>query len=205
MNKFLVITILVFFPVFAFAQDTTDIKPSWEGSANIGLYFFRDDFIAMPVIQFDKNRFHLEARYNYESKETFPFWGGYNFSGGNKLEYEFTPIIGIVTGEVDGIAPGLETTLGFRNFEFYSESEYIFDFNNSDNTFFYTWTDLTWSPIEWGWIGISGQRTHLFDSDVELQHGILAGGGFKNWELTGYWYNPATKDWYFIVAASWSF
>ena len=82
MNKFLVITILVFFPVFAFAQDTTDIKPNWEGSANIGLYFFQDDFVAMPVIKFNKNRLHFEARYNYESKKTVSVWGGYNFSGG---------------------------------------------------------------------------------------------------------------------------
>ena len=205
MSKFLLIAACFFFPYYVLAQDSTVVEKKWEGSADLNFYFLEDDFFILPVLRFDKNWLHLEARYNYEDKKTTSLWGGYNFSGGNKLEYQFTPMVGIVAGELNGMAPGLEMTIGFKSFELYSESEYFLDFNNSEDNFLYTWTDLTWSPFEWGWIGISGQRSRLYETDVDIQRGLLAGGGFRNWEFSGYLYNPATDDTYIIASISWSF
>ena len=98
-------------------------------------------------------------------------------------------MIGGVVGHSNGIAPGVETTLTFKDFELYSESEYYFDFKSSENFFLYTWTDLVYSPKEWLWFGISGQRTRLFETDIDIQRGLLIGAGLKKWELTMYGYN----------------
>src|SRR5438034_7336511 len=46
----------------------------------------------------DRGWLHLETRYNYENLETGSVWVGYNFSGGEKLQWEFTPILGGVFG-----------------------------------------------------------------------------------------------------------
>ena len=179
---------------------------SWEFSVDANSYLMKEDFMLLPVVRADKGALHLEARYNYEAEETFSVWGGYNISGGNDFEYLFTPMAGVVVGEIDGIAPGLEMTLSYKGFELYSESEYYFDSDLRENNYFYNWSDLTWSPLDWLWIGVSGQRTRVYQTDVEIQRGLLIGGGSRNWELSTYLYNPVSpEDKFFIFALSISF
>jgi hypothetical protein len=59
----------------------------------------------------DRGWLHLETRYNYENLETGSAWVGYNFSGGEKLKWEFTPMLGGVFGNTTGVAPGYEFRL----------------------------------------------------------------------------------------------
>jgi len=191
--------------VFAQQESASDSVGGWEFNAAANLYFIPDDFFILPVFRADKNKLHLEARYNYEDRETFSAWVGYNFSGGRNLEYTITPMIGGVVGLSDGMAPGLEITLNLKRFEFYSESEYYIDFESSENHFLYTWTDITYSPTDWLWFGISGQRTRLYQTDLDIQRGLLIGGGLKGWELTTYMYNLGFDDPFFLVALSVSF
>ena len=190
--------------VFAQVEPSSD-STGWKFNTDVNFYFIPDDFFVLPVFRADKNKLHLEARYNYEDRETFSAWVGYNFSGGNKLEFTITPMIGGVVGLSDGIAPGLETTLNFKDFEFYSESEYYFDFETSENHFFYTWTDITYSPKDWLWFGISGQRTRLYQTDLDIQRGLLVGGGLKGWELTTYLYNLGFDDPFVLITLGVSF
>ncbi len=167
--------------------------------------FFSDDFVFLPVFIANKKALHLEARYNYEDRETFSAWAGYNFSGGDKFEYTFTPMIGGVFGLTKGIAAGIEITLNYKGFELYSEGEYLFDSKSSENNFFYNWTDLTYSPKDWLWFGISGQRTRLYQTNLNIQRGLLVGGALKNWELTGYLYNLGFDDPFILLTVSLSF
>lgn len=186
----------VFMPVLAQQADSS----AWEFNADASLYFIPGDFFILPVFRADKNKLHLEARYNYEDRETFSMWAGYNFNGGRKLEYTITPMIGGVVGRTTGVAPGLEMTFTYKGFELYSESEYMFDFENEN--YFYNWSDLTYSPLEWLWFGISGQRTRVYQSDLEVQRGLLIGGGLKNWELSTYFYNIGANDAFVLATIS---
>lgn len=187
MKKLILAGTLVLSSVAAYGQ--TSDSAQWEFNADVNFYLIPDDFFVLPVFRADKGKLHLETRYNYEDRETFSAWIGYNFMGGDKLEYTITPMLGGVVGRSNGVAPGLEITLGFKNFELYSESEYYFDVESTDNNFFYTWTDLTFSPTDWLWLGISGQRTRLYQTELDIQRGLLVGAGVKQWELTTYLYN----------------
>jgi hypothetical protein len=186
-------------------ESSSTSEKQWNFGADANFYIFPDDFFVLPVFRADKNNLHLEARYNYEDMETFSGWVGYNFSGGDEFEYTFTPMIGGVVGLSNGIAPGLELTLTYKNFEFYSEMENLFDLGESENNFYYNWTDLTYSPTDWLWLGISGQRTRLYQTDVEIQRGLILGGGFKQWELNSYFYNLDVEDPFFIITLAVSF
>ncbi len=187
----------------AFAQGASASNPAvWEFNAAANSYFIPDDFFVLPVFLADKNKLHLEARYNYEDRETFSGWVGYNFMGGNNFEYTITPMIGGVVGLSDGIAPGIEITLSFKGFELYSEAENYFDFETSENDFFYMWTDLTYSPNDWLWFGLSGQRTRVYQTDLDIQRGLLIGAGLKQWELTTYVYNVASEDPFVMITLS---
>jgi hypothetical protein len=198
----LIISFAVLGLISAHGQDQPPQLPGWEFNVASNFYFFKDDFFILPVLQADKNKLHLEARYNYEDRETFSGWIGYNIHGGKKLEYSFTPMIGAVTGLTKGIAPGLEYTLSYGRFELYSETEYLFDTQASENSFYYNWSDFTFSVNDWFWVGLSGQRTKLYQTKLEIQRGFLVGASYKQVELSTYLYNLGFDDPFVLVTFS---
>lgn len=190
---------------YIYAQDNDSSNTSeWNFSVETDLYF-TDPFTFLPIFIADKGNLHLEARYNYEDLKTFSGWVGYNFFGGDEFEYFITPMLGAAIGRTDGIAPGLEFTLGYAGFELYSESEYLFDFASSEYNFFYSWTDLTYSPLDWLWFGISGQMTKEFETELEIDRGLILGAEYRNFEITGYFYNPFTEDAFFMLSLATEF
>lgn len=203
--KFSALYLIILFVPFIYSQEEdTATAAEWEFSAEADLYF-TDPFIFLPIFSANREKLHLEARYNYEDLKTFSGWIGYNFYGGEDFEYFITPMIGAAVGRTDGIAPGLEFTLSYVGFELYSESEYLFDFASSEYNFFYSWTDFTYSPLDWLWFGISGQRTKLYQTDVEIDRGLILGGSYKQVQITGYFYNPFTDDAFFMLALATEF
>jgi len=104
-----------------------EAEPNWSFSASAYAYFVPDSReYVQPTFAANRGWLHLEARYNYEDLETGSTWMGYNFGGGEKLAWEFTPMLGGVFGNTTGIAPGYKGSLSWWRLELYSESEYIF-------------------------------------------------------------------------------
>ncbi|MCU0364461.1 MAG: hypothetical protein MUE93_02165 [Ignavibacteriaceae bacterium] len=200
-----IIIFLSFLSSQSFSQEEdSSVSTEWTISAETDLYF-TDPFVFLPILIADKGNLHLEARYNYEDLKTVSAWIGYNFSGGDDFEYFITPMVGSAFGRTNGIAPGLEFTFGFIGFELYSESEYLFDFESSENNFFYNWTDLTFSPLDWLWFGISGQLTKVYETELETDRGLILGAEYQNFEFTGYYYNAFTEDDFFMLALTTDF
>lgn len=52
-----------------------------------------------------------------EGRSTGSVWLGYNFSVGQTVSLEFTPMIGGVFGNTSGLAPGYRASLGWRRIE----------------------------------------------------------------------------------------
>lgn len=207
MKKRVVLSLFVM--VFAFvsatkAQDNNTEKPKWNHYFEADLYF-EDDFYVLPMYRADRNHLHLEARYNYEDFQTFSTWGGYNFFGGDKLEYFVTPMAGVAFGNTNGFVAGAEMTFTLGGFELYNESEYLAGFESKDDNFFYAWTDLTYSPTDWLWVGLSSQVTKPHKIETEFSSGFVVGGGFKNFELSGYLYDLWADEPFVMVALSFSF
>src|SRR5262252_1982928 len=70
-------------------------QEQWNFSASAYSYFPPDaEAYLQPTLTADRNWLHLEARYNYEALDTGSAWLGYNFSGGEKVTWEFTPMFG---------------------------------------------------------------------------------------------------------------
>ncbi len=207
MKNLLLLTVFVLISgMSVFAQDSP-AKPekNWKFGADLNMYFYKDSFVVLPVFKADRNKLHLEARYNYEDLKTFSGWLGYNLKGGNEFEYLITPMVGGVLGRTNGIAPGLEFTFGYKGFELYNEAEYLFDVNTSENNFFYSWTDFTYSPKDWLWFGLSSQCTQLVHDKLSFEGGLMVGGAYKNMELTGYVYNPVSENTFVLLTLSTSF
>ncbi len=134
---------------------------------------------ASPIFTADNN-WHFEARYNYENLYTGSLWFGYNFNfGKKKLKLALTPMLGGVMGQTTGIAPGLETTLTYKKIEFYAASEYVFDTTKASGSFFYSWPELTYSPVKWFRIGAVAQHTDAYHTSLNIQRGFLVGVSYQ--------------------------
>lgn len=164
---------------------------AWTFSASAYAYVVPEDReYVQPTVMADRGWLHLEAQYNYEDLETGSAWVGYNFGGGETLAWEFTPMLGGVVGNTTGIAPGYEGSLSWWRLELYSEGEYVIDTGDSSGSFFYTWSELSVSPLDWLRVGVVVQRTKLYQSDFDIQRGFLVGLACRQVEFTTYVFNP---------------
>jgi len=178
----------------------------WSFSASAYTYFVPDDAdYVSPAFKADRGRLHLEARYNYEDRNTGSVWAGYNFSVGEKLTFEFTPMLGGIFGDTNGVAPGFEMTLGWRKLELYSESEYVFDPGDHSANFAYTWSEVTLAPVDWFRFGLVAQRTRAYQSDLDVQRGLLAGFSYKRADFGAYLFNPDRDQPMFVFSVAVNF
>ncbi|HEY6369133.1 MAG TPA: hypothetical protein VIX37_01015 [Candidatus Sulfotelmatobacter sp.] len=138
----------------------------------------------LPDFTADHGWLHLEARYNSEALRTGSLWACYNFSVGTKLMLNATPMLGGVFGDLNGIAPGCLLTLTYKRVQLYAANEYVFSFQNRYANFFYTWNQLTYSPLPWLQVGLASQRTRVYQTGLDIQRGVLAGVTYKKMTFT---------------------
>ena len=164
-----------------------EAEKSWAFSASLYGYILPEspDYL-LPTVTADRGWLHLEARYNYEGPQTGSFWVGYNFSVGKEVTLDFIPMLGGVFGDTTGIAPGYTFTLSWWKLQLYSQGEYVIDAGSSSDNFFYTWSELTLAPAEWFRFGFVVQRTKLYQTEFDIQRGVLLGFSYKKAYFTGY-------------------
>jgi len=178
----------------------------WTISAAVYTYFPPETGnYLQPTLAADHDWLHLEGRYNYEELDTGSAWLGHNFSGGGeKVQWEFSPMLGGVFGKLTGIAPGYRGSLSWRKVELSSEGEYIIDTANSSDSYFYNWSELSLGLFDRFRIGVAAQHTHAYQTDRDVQRGVLAGLSYKNADLTGYVFNPDDRTPTVVIALSMS-
>jgi hypothetical protein len=178
----------------------------WEFNLNLSGYAVpHGESYVSPTLTADHDTLHLEARYNYEGLRTGSLWAGYNLSAGKKVVLEATPMIGGVFGNVNGIAPGLEATITYKKVQLYSANEYIFDTTTKAGNFFYTWTQLTYSPVPWFSAGYVVQRTRAFQTGLDIQRGVLVQFTRKKITFAAQAFNMGETDPVLVFSLGYSF
>jgi hypothetical protein len=173
----------------------------WEVSVDcFGYRVSDDDDYASTAVKLDRGPLHLEARYIYEDIDTGSVFVGWNFDVSDEITCELTPMIGVVFGDTDGIAPGLEATIGAGRFELYTEIEYVIATDDDGDDFTYSWTELAWSPNERFRAGIVAQRTRAYDTDVDIQRGCFVGAMLQRIGVTAYVFEPFDDDRTWVVS-----
>jgi hypothetical protein len=163
----------------------------WQVAASVYVYVPSDaGAFLQPTLTADHDWLHLEARYNYEERDTGSVWVGYNLGGGQQVQWTFSPMAGAVFGKLTGVAPGYKGSLAWHALELYSEGEYLIDTADSSASYFYNWSELSLGLLEHWRIGIAVQHTRLYQGDREIQRGILAGLSYRRADLTAYVFDP---------------
>lgn len=208
MQKIFLGFIIFFLPFRLFAQENTNDSSGskWSFSASGYYYFIPNEKNSSTLIGYaDHKALHLEARYNYEDRNTASLFAGWRFETGKNFQFGVTPMVGFAFGNTNGFVPAVELDATYKIFDFYSESEYLVDFAVRENNFFYTWSELGVSPFDFLRTGITAQKTRLYQTGLDVQRGIFAEYSF--WKLTAgaYYFNPFSKDNFVIASLSMDF
>ena len=173
------------------------ITPSYNSPRN------QNDFVS-AVMSAEKGPLHLEARYNYEALYSGSLFVGWKFSGGEKITYELTPIIGAVFGQKEGIAPGFEAAAAYSVVDLYTEAEYVYDVKARQGSFTYDWSELGFTLVDWLRFGFVVQRTKIYRNDRGIQRGLFAQIIYRKATFTVDVLNPDDNEnqiWIFGIGA----
>jgi hypothetical protein len=168
-----------------------DAAGTWDFFAGVLVYFPEEerDF-ASPTFMANRGRLHLEGRYNYEGLDTGSLWAGYNLHWAGALDVTLTPMIGGVFGDTRGFAPGYRIEAAWWRLNLSGEGEYVLDADSRDDNFLFLWTELSVAPLPWLRAGFVAQRTRLYEGEVEVERGLLAGVAWRDFTFTTYVFNP---------------
>lgn len=179
---------------------------AWTFGASAYTYFLPDEpNYVQPSVTADRGLLHLETRFNYEARDTGSVWGGVNLSGGDAVSWTLTPMLGGVFGDTSGVAPGYRGSIAWRALEFVSEGEAMFDADDSVDSFFYNWSELTLAPVDWLRFGLVTQRTRAYQADRVVQRGLLVGTSIRRLDVTAYLFNPDDSKPIVVLAFAASF
>ena len=176
-------------------------EPAWAFGLTAYHYSVpEDDDYLQTTLTADRGALHLEARHNYEGRDAGSAWVGYNLAGGDEVPYQLTPMVGAVFGDTRGAALGYRGSLGWRSLELYSEGEYLFDFDEHDDSFLYNWSELTVSATEWLRAGVVVQRTRAYETDVDVQRGLLLGLSLERVDVSAHVFEPGDDDAVYVLS-----
>jgi hypothetical protein len=174
-------------------------KPSWEFALTAYPTIVRGgENYTSAIATGDRGPLHLEARYNYESVGARSAFVGWNFSGGDEITWELTPLLGGAWGTTRAFIPALEATVAWRQFDFYVEAEYVRASSERTDSYVYAWSELGFRPVEWLRVGVAGQRTRIYSNERDIQRGPFAQVTWGPVTIGGYWFNPGSSDQVFV-------
>ena len=174
-------------------------KPSWEFAITAYPTAVRGgENYTSAIAVADRGPLHLEARYNYESVGARSAFVGWNFSGGEAITWELTPLLGGAWGTTQAFIPGLEATVAWKQFDIYVEAEYVRASSGRTDSYVYAWSELGFRPVEWLRVGVAGQRTRAYNNERDIQRGPFAQVTWDKFTIGGYWFNPGSNDQVFV-------
>ena len=158
------------------------------------------DTVTSAIGAADSGALHLEARYGYEARDSRSAFVGWTFSGGEKLSWEITPILGGGWGTIQAAIPGFEASAAWGRFDVYVEAEFVRDRHARENDYNYAWSELGFKATDRLRIGLVGQRTRAYGTEREFQRGPFLQLAWEKLTLGAFWFNPGSSEQVFVGA-----
>ena len=146
----------------------------WTSGASAFVFDPPDaDAFVSPIVAADRGALHLEARYNYEDLKTGSVFIGRTFELGTGVAFTVVPMLGLVLGRTDAVAPGANLDIAWRGIAFSTESEVIIDLHDPNDSFLYSWLETTFAVAGGLRLGVVGQHTRTYETGLDLQRGPM--------------------------------
>ena len=146
------------------------------------------------ILSATARRLRIEGRYNYEDVRTASLFAGIELATEGGMALWVAPMIGLVVGHTDGIAPALEIELSLGRFTLYDESEVVIPLDDESESSFYTWGTLTYRVSDGVQAGLSFQRLRVFESALEVDRGLAVLAERARLGASLYAFNPFDSD-----------
>ena len=98
-------------------------------------------------------------------------------------------MFGRVFGNTSAIAPAYKGTVSWWKPSYQAKASTC-STRGLVGELFYNWSELTLAPVEWWRIGLVAQRTRVYETDREIQRGLLVGFAYRNLDSAIYLFNP---------------
>ncbi len=188
-----------------FSQSADSLK-TWEASVGVDNSLITGIYLVGVAASFDRKWLHTEIGFCEDEVNTFSMKAGYNFSGGGKLQFRVTPLIGFMVGKSYGLLPGVSLELDYGRFVFTGSSSIIvYSTSKSDESYIYGSYELDYSITDFLYAGISVTRTKLYQTNRALDPGFGAGLTLEGFTLSGYVYDLFLGEPFYTVSLSYSF
>ena len=177
----------------------------WAWSPSVLLYVVPGEpAYFQPTLAVDHGALHLEARYNYEARETASAWVGWNFSFGDDEARPHSHGGWRLRADEGGRAgPHPRPVVGAAHLVVAERVRVRF--GDESQSYLYVWSELSVTGPEWLRVGLVLQRTRAFQTETQVQGGPLAGVTFWKLSATVYFFAPGQEDQFVVVSASGSF
>jgi hypothetical protein len=193
MRNTLLITVCLVAAQFTRAQSKVLVEQYAYTGSGLPVY-------VSPIAHIETSRnWYLEARYNYEDMGTFSMYAGKTFSWEKKAEYTFTPLIGFMAGNMQGLSTGLNMEISRNAFYFAAQSQFSTSLQDYSNHFFFSWSEAGIETTDWMYAGLSMQYTQSFGTRPLFEPGVLVAFTFKQWTFPLYAFNVTDNSPYFIL------
>jgi len=194
------------FLLLAAGSARSDAKPWVIGASAFVFDPPDDDAFISPIVEADQGALHLEARYNYEDLKTGSAFIGRTFEFGREVSGTVVPMIGLVLGRTDAIAPGMKLDLAWRGVAFSTESEVLLDLHDRNDSFLYSWLETTIGVGGGLRLGVVGQHTKTYETGLDIQRGPMIEWSRRRGWLGFYWFNlDRPDDQAFVFAGGYAF
>lgn len=159
----------------------------------------------MPVLHYQsKNGNYIELRYNYEDYKTASVFAGKRFSGGNNLQYEITPMVGLSAGIFTGYSLAGNFNASWKSFFVSVESQYSISGTTASQDFFFNWSELGYNLHKNFFIGTSVQYT-AGKGYSQIEPGLFAGFEAGNVSVPVYLFHSGNRNSLLVIGVSYEF
>jgi hypothetical protein len=183
------------------SRDPSSQNETWSGRGSTAFYALPDaENYLQPIAAADRDRLHVEVRYNYEARNAISGFVGRNLAFGTSVVLRMTPMLGALAGDMTGIIPALELDLAWKRLEFYTEGEYVIDVIHPSDRFLYSWSETSVWITDWIRTGVVTQRTRAHHAPRDIQRGLLLGATVARFEGALYFFNPNSDDRFYVAS-----
>lgn len=86
-----------------------------------------------------------------------------------------------------------------------TEGEFVFDTKDNTGSFFYSWSELSYSPLEWCRVGLVAQRTKAYHTSLDIQLGLPIGVSHQSVAFRTYIFNAGWTDPTVVISFGFTF
>ena len=205
MIKWFFFFLLFIVRLVVFPQSADSLK-TWEATAGVDNSFISGVYLAGVSASLDRKWLHTEIGFCEEDVNTFSAKVGYNFSGGGKLQFQVTPLIGFMIGKSYGLLPGVSLSLDYGKFAFTGSSSIIaYSSSKKEERYISGSYELDYSVTDFLYAGVCVTRTKLYQTNHTLDPGFGAGLNLIGITISAYVYDLFLGSPFYTASLSCSF